>query len=243
MKILSWNILAFEFIEKEYYPNLDYNFLTNRLARIGVIANKIQEVNADIILLQEVMMDEYFFLKSRFRQFFFSKLCHIDWNEKSESGNVILYRKTKLADCSSGETKLYESNCCFGQHLCFISNDQQKIHVFNIHLNDLFHQKRKAQINSILYLLQQYHHVILGGDFNENYDQNQSLFTIPDYTVHNKNASYYIESFMNIDNILTKGFGLVTPHVPVDYTLIPKSELLATFASDHLPVFTTILYH
>ena len=235
--IVSWNILANEFIEKQYYPNFNYDFLTNRLVRMKIIAHQMETQNADIFLLQEVMKNEYRYLKRRFRQYSFSKLCPIEWDLHSESGNVILFRSA-LFSITSSQSLIY-LNRIFGQHIC-LKHKQQEFHILNIHLNDIYFQKRKAQIKTILPILKNNSRVILGGDFNQNYNQNPSLFSvIPEYTIHNKNMTYYIESFMNIDNILTKGFkGTISKKI--DYTRIPKDELLETFASDHLPVIAQI---
>ena len=59
MKIMSWNILAAEWIKKSYYPTIDKKILFNRRARFTRILKTIKEENADIILLQEVMQLEY----------------------------------------------------------------------------------------------------------------------------------------------------------------------------------------
>ena len=63
VKVLSWNILAVEFVKKSYYPMLDINSTTNRNARIKKIVKRLLEENADIILLQEVMNNEFNYLK------------------------------------------------------------------------------------------------------------------------------------------------------------------------------------
>ena len=53
MKVLSWNILANEYIQKKYYPTVQEELLV-RTERFKTIITKLLEINADIILLQEV---------------------------------------------------------------------------------------------------------------------------------------------------------------------------------------------
>jgi len=64
---MSWNILALEFVKKSYYPMLNINSINNRVKRIKKIINILLEENSDIILLQEVMLNEYNYLKNVFQ--------------------------------------------------------------------------------------------------------------------------------------------------------------------------------
>ena len=59
MKILSWNVLASEWIKKSYYPTVKENILFDRRSRLKRIMERIIYENPDIILLQEVMSLEY----------------------------------------------------------------------------------------------------------------------------------------------------------------------------------------
>ena len=74
MKVLSWNILANEYIKKQYYPQVKEELLI-REDRFKLISSKLKEINADIILLQEVMSAEYKNLKELLsHKYFISKL-------------------------------------------------------------------------------------------------------------------------------------------------------------------------
>ena len=59
MKIISWNILANEFIKKADYPMIKGKMLFNRKGRLTQITSILQNVNADVMLLQEVMEDQF----------------------------------------------------------------------------------------------------------------------------------------------------------------------------------------
>ena len=58
IKVICWNILAIEFVKKKDYPMLETNSIDNRNVRIKKITKRLLEENADIILLQEVMLNE-----------------------------------------------------------------------------------------------------------------------------------------------------------------------------------------
>ena len=68
MKVVSWNILANEFIKKADYPMIKGKMLFNRKGRLTQITSILQNINADVMLLQEVMRAEYNFLSEIFKK-------------------------------------------------------------------------------------------------------------------------------------------------------------------------------
>ena len=95
MKVVSWNILANEFIKKADYPMIKSKMLFNRKGRLTQITSILKNVNADIMLLQEVMQAEYNSLSETFeKEYYIIKGKNINWyNKKSYSGNVTFLRK------------------------------------------------------------------------------------------------------------------------------------------------------
>ena len=95
MKILSWNILAEEYIKKIYYKEIPKNILFNRNNRIKSIISVITKFNCDIITLQEVMLKEFNELKKIFSiEYNIIKGKNINWNGcKGYSGNVTFIKK------------------------------------------------------------------------------------------------------------------------------------------------------
>ena len=93
MKILTWNILASEWIKQSYFPKVDKSVVFNRKARFAQICKILQEYDADIIMLQEVMKKEYMQLLSLFeKQYIISGLKKMSWyNKKSESIITFLF--------------------------------------------------------------------------------------------------------------------------------------------------------
>jgi endonuclease/exonuclease/phosphatase family metal-dependent hydrolase len=105
MKIISWNILANEFIKKSDYPMIKGKMLFNRKGRLTQITSILQNVNADVMLLQEVMQAEYNSLSDTFeKEYFVIKGKNINWyNKKSYSGNVTFLRRNVFFLSSNNE--------------------------------------------------------------------------------------------------------------------------------------------
>ena len=91
MKVLTWNILAAEWVKKSYYPGVDTSVIFDSKARFERICKILKEIDADVIMLQEVMPKEYLNLVLLFGdEYFISELKTMVWgyNKNSESGNV-----------------------------------------------------------------------------------------------------------------------------------------------------------
>ena len=223
MKILTWNILASEWIKKSYYPTVKDPNLFKREKRIHLVLNTLQKECADILFLQEVMPMEYELVHRAFhRTYRISQLSRIRWTPTNESGNIILVKR--------GMFKTWvETSFDYGMHVRVDNVD-----LWNVHLDDISYATRKKQLDQ-LSLRGKF--VILGGDFNQHY---KSLLShLPGFHVHNTCPSYFVEKNMNIDNILTKGFRPLQN----ECHYLPKSveEGLSIYGSDHIPV-TTILF-
>jgi hypothetical protein len=105
MKIISWNILANEFIKKADYPMIKGKMLFNRKGRLTQITSILKNVNADVMLLQEVMQAEYNSLSETFeKEYYVIKGKNINWyNKKSYSGNVTFLRKNVFSLLANNE--------------------------------------------------------------------------------------------------------------------------------------------
>jgi endonuclease/exonuclease/phosphatase family metal-dependent hydrolase len=240
MRILSWNILASEWIKGAYYPKIDKKILFDREARLKRILTVLTESNADIILLQEVMPLEYKTLKRHLqKKYITAPLIAIQWKyspkeSASESGNTTFLRRTLYA-----KANLHFSALDFG-----LVTELPKMAIINVHLDDLSGQTRNKQIEEIKELLYKKPKCILAGDFNQIYRKNSKLYSLPDFTVHNIECpTYYIEEKMNIDNILTRGFATFSlnnkAHKCMIYPLT-MNEGIEMYGSDHLPVVIDI---
>lgn len=239
IKIISWNILALEFVKKSYYPTLNLNSINNRVKRIEKIINILLQQNPDIILLQEVMLKEYNYLKKYLSNYYFSNLININWIKynKSESGNVTLFKKSIFLSKFNSNELDYNNNI-FGSYIIIkTKNTKENIHVFNIHLDDIAWQTRLAQINLLRPQIEKFKYCIIGGDFNQQFNINSKIYNINDFIIHNtKNITYYIEKLINIDNILSKGFYIVKQNNMINEQHKSKKKLFDKYGSDHIPV-------
>lgn len=241
MKVVTWNILAVEFVKKSHYPKLNIDIINDRLNRIKKISKHIKSLNPDLLLLQEVMDYEYKYLKNKLNNYYFSDLCKIDWKDykKSESGNVILYKKGKLFSQNVNFSKLFHNGMIFGVRVG-LSYKNNIIHVINLHLDDAHSQTRNAQLNSIREMVNENKYCIIGGDFNQEYKKDSKLYNINHFIVNNECPSYYIEKNINIDNILTKGFYGIKNNKCINFNLYLQNDVFEYFGSDHIPVIANL---
>lgn len=216
MKVLSWNILAEEWIDKADYKDIDEAILFDRDARFKNICKIINDINPDVLLLQEVMMLEYEKLVKLLGLTFHISEINPIWG--AESGNISLFRKSMFTNdirhvMYSFGTISYCNICSF----------------INVHLDDESIHKRRNQMNEIK-LLTPMRKCVIGGDFNHQYRKDGLFYKLKNFRIMNKTKqTYYIDRNVNIDNILLKG--LTGVFIPLDYP--DKMEVLG---SDHLPI-------
>lgn len=255
VKVLSWNILASEWISKKDYPEINKTELFNTKKRIKTIIDKLKTYNADILLLQEVMPDEYKILNKYFKDdYYITQIQPIKWsyknneNTKSESGNVTLVRLSKYTPIELNlDTQLI--------HFCRITqcknNETNKvITLYNIHLDDLSSVKRNKQMSLLLKFDNELNKIqthtktqipcIIAGDFNQVYRENSKLYTIPKFTVHNFCNTYYIEKNINIDNILSRGFKIDKSSKCANLSQ-DTEDIFKKIGSDHTPIIANIV--
>ena len=227
MKIISWNILANEFITQSDYPMIKRKILFNRNERLKNIMQMLLKVNADVMLLQEVMEKEFKALTQLFKsKYTIVRGKNINWyNKPSASCNITLLRKTQfkvltvydlefgiyLRASEAGSSEAGASEVGASEASSSEAGANEVIEIINVHLNDESHLKRISQIKSIEEVLYKSNKVILGGDFNQVYKVSSQLYKmiakaglIP--TIHE--PTYYIEKKMCIDNLMLKGFQL-----------------------------------
>jgi len=228
MKILTWNILASEWIEPKYYPTVHDFSVMDSDKRIKLILKKLNTENADLMLLQEVMDTHYDVLYKKFhKSYYISSLRPVQWSAASSfSGNITLVRKTMCKNIA-------EYPLDYG---VIVKADQ--LVIYNVHLDDVSFSKRKKQIDRLRSTLENEPYVVLGGDFNQEYKESSSIYTFPGVTVHNKCITYFVEKNMNIDNILTKGF--IASNDKCSFVPTTVTEGLRIYGSDHIPVIAEV---
>jgi endonuclease/exonuclease/phosphatase family metal-dependent hydrolase len=237
MKIISWNILANEFIKKSYYPMISEEDLFDRENRKKQILTILTNIDSDIMLLQEVMQSEYNIIVDLFKKTHYTiRGKNIKWQKKQHySGNVILLRKTQF----KLPHKIITLDFGVGV-ICSYHN--QYLLILNVHLDDVSHDTRMKQISELIPYLHTNSKIVMGGDFNENYKSSApselyNLIKKSGLHINNKKPTYYIEGQMCIDNIMTKGIDLnhTVAHV-LNYFGKNKQKQYISYGSDHLPV-------
>ena len=231
MKLISWNILANEFITQSDYPMIKGKTLFNRNERLKNIMQLLLKANADVMLLQEIMEKEFKALMKLFAsKYTIVRGKNINWyNKPSQSCNIILLRKTHfkllktydlefglylVAGTSANEVGAAGASANEVGAAGTSSNtgtSANEVVIINVHLNDTSHLDRIKQITSIKEILYKSNKVILGGDFNQVYNARSTLYKMISNaglmpTIHD--PTYYVEKKMCIDNLMLKGFQL-----------------------------------
>jgi endonuclease/exonuclease/phosphatase family metal-dependent hydrolase len=253
VKVVSWNILASEWITKNNYPDINKTILFNHKQRIKTIIHKLKNYNSDIILLQEVMPDEYKVIQKNFKdEYNITPIKPIKWSykntntHKNESGNVILLRKTNY-----NNIKIYDMDFCEFCDFCSIAQcnhieTNKLITIYNIHLDDMSSTKRNTQIKKLLEvdneINKSHSPSIIGGDFNQNYNATSKLYSIPKFIVHNLCNTYYLDKKkINIDNILTRGFKIDKTDSKCVKLEDDNEDIFKKIGSDHISIVAKIL--
>ena len=157
MKIVSWNILAQEWIDQKDYPMIPSSILFNRSARFKNIYRILSELEPDVILLQEVMNQEYQKVLKLFGAAFHISQINVIWGT---SGNVSLFSKKLFKNVKNIEYPFGTVSSC--DDFTFI----------NVHLEEESVEKRCVQMKEVI----SKNPNIIGGDFNHQYKK-VPLFT------------------------------------------------------------------
>jgi len=241
MKILSWNILANEFISKRYYPMLPTDILFKRSARLQQIISLLSREDLDVLLLQEVMLSEYNALDTFFaRHYHLIKSKSIVWQGvRSHSMNVILLKKNMFTLRRGAGITFFNFGVMVECWLKYGLNHYVPILISNVHLDDLSKAVRLKQLEELESQLTSVDNVIIGGDFNENYSKTSPLYNrVKSFglKIMNEEPTYYIGRKMCIDNIMLKGSSnKVKVKVINDYDNNVLEHFI-NYGSDHLPV-------
>ena len=240
MKILSWNILAEEWIEKKYYPMVQEQLLESK-KRFKTIMKHINKMSPDVILLQEVMKNNYKYLKKKYRyKYFISSLLAVPWvgYPVGESGNVTLLKLSKFQGITSDRIDSMNFLTAYYK--------DERVGIVNVHLDDSSETRRKKQIKKVMKKTNKLDKVIIGGDCNEQYIKNRGIYKKlqkNNYKVAIKNTTYFIEKQMIIDNIFYKGFKIKESHVDNSCGSRSVKNIncqLRKYGSDHFPIIVKI---
>jgi hypothetical protein len=163
-----------------------------------------------------------------------------------------LYVKCYFLDKAHGKKNVCENICSVTSSTKITANksaleieDNSKdklmpIDIINVHLDDISHAKRIAEIKSIEEEIRGAKRVILGGDFNQDYKPKSNLYKLLIHEmglkIYIKDPTYFIEKKMCIDHLMTKGFGKDSCGCVVNNFGDNVLQQFIEYGSDHLPI-------
>ena len=242
--ILSWNVLAQDYIDKSYDKYKDYLDFDYRSKKI---IYHLKKIDSDIIFLQEVDYNFYKLLKTEFKNYYFGKLIKNCWNEcNTHTFNLIISKyKLKLIKIF----KLNEFNN--SQGIFRVKIIDRYYYLVNIHLYDKNNKIRQMEITKILNKLNNINYpIIIGGDFNNNIINNNFKKILDKYNYINATQIENIteddftyqsnDNFMLIDFFVVKNIDKFKTKNNLRYNNTQKLPILKYYGSDHLPILLYI---
>jgi mRNA deadenylase 3'-5' endonuclease subunit Ccr4 len=246
-RVLSWNILAQQYLKVEEYKHLEEkekDFLLIWPNRLKVILDILHKTKADIIFLQEVTLATFV---EDFTPLFtnFNYIVHINnKHRRNTMGNAILFRKDMFTLIEShSRTKALHAKLSFSQSK---DNINAVICLSNVHLTARIRAGESARMKEIVSATSiwlEEDNVIIGGDFNEEFQNPLGIATtllqhgykIPSYTEKDMSCCTATTVFRP-DHILSKGNIIKVVELPMILPLLDFPIPTLDIPSDHLPI-------
>lgn len=253
LKVLSWNILVQQWIDKKTREEaLDKRHL-RRSYRIRKQIEFIEKANPDVILLQEttpLVMRKYQQLLPSYDMDCFSR---IHWQRGTDSdskelssGNAILWKKGLFTETSCKILTLDHARGIYASALTGRTKHGTDMQIINVHLSYGNVKAATMQFKEIIqkHLGEKVPVVIIGGDFNMEDDTIRQLYEkkgfhdcVPRHTpTHPFKSDTHGQT---IDHILVKG-------MQCKATIVKKTrsigECMKVYGSDHYPIQSTLIF-
>jgi endonuclease/exonuclease/phosphatase family metal-dependent hydrolase len=230
IRILSFNILGYNFVNSEDYPRESYNYLSREYRREKILSFlSCAKDLFDIIGLQEVTYDndghEYNYIHDILCDLFYCNFVpHEDghWDSNIRNGNALFFRKSIFSNPVWHNIDLSTGNHCIR---CDIIYNQKLLRVMNIHTDSDSSELRGIELFKALSLLENnYSTDIILGDFN---------------TPTTKPIKYLFDKYSYKDamkeNIST--FSIIIPEKlcmyekvgPIDHVIYRNCELVSSY--------------
>ena len=240
LKILSWNILAQEFVTRDkdkYYVDIP-DFALNRDFRFQLIHNQIEKINADICCFQEV---ELKYVETDFSKWFTKydyRYHQINKKRTNTIGNFVMWKRNYL-HLVEPETL---SSCAVITNLVCVNLDFNFV-LCNVHLKAGLRSGEPTRINQIKSCVEKIRAVTvcICGDFNDmlvtdsvlrkKIESENFVVSGPQQTFY----SYKENVFYSFDQICTRNLNVKANRI-MDLRPIP-SEI---HPLDHFPLIFSI---
>jgi hypothetical protein len=188
LKLLSWNLIASPF-------NNATSLIHDNDNRLSKIIKVIHKEGADVVLLQDVMKDEYKELKHEFPQYDASVLQKSFWNKKNNNTDEIDIGLVEMVNKNSFNSIIFKNN------IVYLRKENVSMKIGNIQLDDASSIKRLKQLNDMLLKMSDVSHSIIAGNFNTD-------IQIDNYNKCIYDPIYLIEKKSTFDNMFYVGFRL-----------------------------------
>ncbi|CAF2118336.1 unnamed protein product [Rotaria magnacalcarata] len=257
LRLLSWNILAPCLVIPAWYPTV-YEIASQHTDRINKIANKIDSLKEDVVLIQEAQEDTLPLLRQKLG---ITYSFYIAWNNPTEvnisHGLLMLIRK----DWKYASTVIVTHGILDlekGEAIQIMSIPSENVHVVNLHLN---YVEPLAQAKMVLDKSQQllgetYDVTILAGDMNAEKEVNIEFESSGFENAFNESnddikiPTYYpdpahAQSNSAIDHIFydPRQIQLIEYGKAWNITHGLLSSALTEFGSDHIYVWASFKFH
>lgn len=255
MKIITFNILSEQYIDKSSYVK-EYKGIPSeyidRNYRIKQMIKVLKKYKADLMLLQEVDID---IRKILIKEFPMYKVCPLVLYVPSadkKAGEVIIIKKGLGTNIKHVQKIFKSTKVGYSTVTCNLpktaTNDKSKLLIVNLHLNsNKLHTYRLQETAEMVKFIQSRpvdEKIIIGGDFNTDFSDMHKLYIDLGLVsaVKNKDSmgTYLCEKPM-IDYIYVKGFKVKMGKV--DHTNNTKTcrvKIFKNYGSDHNPVIAKV---
>jgi endonuclease/exonuclease/phosphatase family metal-dependent hydrolase len=175
MKIVTWNLCANEFLVDDVSTSVPPDQLADALDRearcLRMLAALETHLDADVLLLQEVMPDECKRICAMFQHHSPTIGPSLSWYGSNQwrSSNVTLIRKPLATDVHTAlDGSVFTDRWYYivdGAQINTSTDDSYAI--ANVHFDDRDPMLRLRQLHGILRMTDKFKTCIIGGDFNE----------------------------------------------------------------------------
>ncbi|CAF1046284.1 unnamed protein product [Adineta steineri] len=256
LSLISWNILAPCWVNKDWYPSL-YELAIDSKTRSNIILSKISSMNCDIIIIQEAQQDFICLCKEKFHNNYIYEFAPNNPTMSSISNGLLtlINKNWKYAKEINIINEILDNER--GEAIQIISIHSKNIHLINLHL-DYIHSI--SQANKIKEKCKQFLNIsssisIIGGDLNATKDIYDQFQWIGYNDIFNESIkdkiipTYYPDSSQknsnsSIDHIFydPKQVTLIDCGKAWDVQNRSAEETLRMFGSDHIYIWANFCF-
>jgi endonuclease/exonuclease/phosphatase family metal-dependent hydrolase len=245
MKVLTWNILADQYIDyndlQRDYPTIDATSLRSS-KRVPIILSHLVQQDADIMFLQEVTPETAQRIQQHWNNTHQGTLT-LHRYKNADSGNLTLFRTSLFQDLETESKFFGGSHNVTNISVCHSVDSGTPLVTANVHFDWENAARRKREANGLVrFLTKQFPNsrIIVAGDFNTDQDAVHRKFRSKAFVgaLHKATSTFLCEKPM-IDFIYGKNIHLTHGKVhnhPIRNPQTCFQNTIREFGSDHYMV-------